>query len=280
MSWWFVVKLACVHAGAAVALAGCAASTPTHDNLMTEVDTACGGPQWRHQHALQAEVTIRRAGQSDWNGLMTYDVRGNRLTLTFPASSDSHASFGFDGSGLWIDCPSNFECREWPTLLQWASWVAVPYRLTDPDLRVREVEPVSIDGVSYRVAELERPSQGRGVCALYVEPHTLRPRIARPVCPPEMTSHEASALFAFTYDQFSTCGLVQVPTKWSIWGLNARQGQSTTAPVASVTLQRLHFVDIDPLVFEPPLDESADHSSTERILPDRSTAIRTAAKSQ
>ncbi|HEY2586200.1 MAG TPA: hypothetical protein VGI81_10595, partial [Tepidisphaeraceae bacterium] len=162
-----VLRFARISAALLLALAGCASLPSPRDNLIAEVDAACGGPAWRCRNALRGEVTVRRAGRPDLNGVMTYDVRGNRLVLEFPAAAGCLTSFGFDGHGVWIDCPSTFDGADWPAVLQWASWVAVPYRLTDPSIRAREVQPTRLAGVTCRVAELERPADGPGACALY-----------------------------------------------------------------------------------------------------------------
>jgi hypothetical protein len=255
MTRWLVAKFAYAQAAALLTLVGCQTATPTYKNLAADVDAACGGPEWRSRHALEAEVVIERANHPDMKGLMTYDVRENRLALQFPTSS-GFASFGFDGHCMWIDCPSDFACSDWPTLLQWTSWVAVPYRLTDPTLRIREVKPVTMGSASYRVAEINRPAEGPGSCVLCIESVDLRPRIVRPMFTAGMTRESEEGLFAFTYEQFSRCDSVPIPTKWTIRRWNARSEVTTTAPIASITLRRLRFVEVNSLVFAAPSDES------------------------
>jgi hypothetical protein len=187
---------------------------------------------------------------------MFYDIRGNRLLVRFPSKSGGQASCGFDGRGLWVDCPFDSDCGDWPMVLQWAACVALPYRLTEPSLRVREVRPISVAGATYRVAELERTADGPGVCALYVERGGLRPRAAVPVCPAGLAHGAVPEAFGFAYDEFSICGDVTVPTRWSIRRWDARDGLSAAGPVASITLHHPCFVYPDPALFDAPRGES------------------------
>ena len=248
---------------AILGLIGCASSPTPRHGLAADVDASCGGPAWRDRYGLTADLTVRRAGHPDLRGVMFYDVRGNRLMLRFPAKSGGVVSCGFDGHTLWID-GFDPEYGDWPTLLQWASWVAVPYRLTEPSLLVRETQPIGVDGATYRVAELQRPSQGSGLCALYIEQDNLRPRGAIPLRQTGIAPDVSGHAFGFAYDELGAYENVLIPIKWSVWPWDPRVGLSPAGPVASITLHSPRFVVPDPDLFEPPRHDSIRASA----LPD------------
>lgn len=241
---------------ATLSIAGCAWAPSHRGSLADEVDASCGGPAWRDRHALAASLTVHRVDRPDVRGRMFYDVRGNRLTLQFPSASGGLISCGFDGQSLWIDSPPDADCGDWPTMLQWASWVAVPYRLTEPELRVREMQTVAIAGITYRVAELERPGRDNGSCALFVDRATLTPRGGVPLRPAGCGSGICPPTFGFAYDEFYDRENILIPTRWSVWSWDPRTGISPAGPNASIVLDNPQFVEPDPSIFESPRDDS------------------------
>jgi len=274
MNRTFCTRFACVPV--LFTLVSCTSSSSApRCGLAAEVDAACGGPAWRGRHALEADITVRRAGRPDLHGVMFYDIRRDRVVVRFPAKGGGLASCGFDGHALWIDCPFDSEYGDWPTVLQWATWIAVPYRLIEPSLRVREVQPIFVAGTTYRVAELERPAQGWGMCAIYIERGGLCPRGAVPVCPAGVAPGTYPKTFGFTYDEFSVCDDVLVPTRWSVWPWEPRTGLSTAGPVASITLADPRFVEPDPVLFDAPRDGST-RRTPEPALSGRQTHLEEA----
>ena len=255
MTRWSRTRLACVPA-ALLWLLGCTATKAPPSALAAEVDAACGGAAWRDRHALSADVTVSRKGCRDMRGRLLYDIGFNRLVVEFPAPGGGVASCGFDGHSVWVDCPSDSGCADWPAILQWAAWVSVPYRLTDPSIRVREVQPISVAGATYRVAELRRPAVGRGVCALYVDQSDFRPRGAVPVCPAGAAPDDIPGGYGFAYEEFGVCDNVPVPMRWSVWPWQARTGISAAGPVASISLENPRFVYPDPTLFDAPRNGS------------------------
>lgn len=239
-----------------VAMLGCASTKAPPNALAAEVDAASGGAAWRSRHALAANITVSRPGRPDLHGRMLYETRDNRLVLQFQAQGGGFASGGLDSRSLWLDCPLDADYADWPRILQWASWVAVPYRLTDPSLRARTMQPVSIGGTAYGIVELERPADGRGRCALYVEPGDFRLRGVVPIRPTGLAPAEMPAAYAFAYEAFDFCDDVLVPARWSVWPWDAGGGVSPAGPVASITLQDLRFVDADPSLFDPPTGDA------------------------
>lgn len=267
-----LTNLVSIAATAAVfVLVGCHASPVSHGRLPAAVDEACGGSAWRHHFALAADVTVHRSGRADppdLRGALLYDTRENRLVVRFATPYGGEASCGFDGHTLWVDDPGNAGSGDWPTALQWLTWVAVPYRLTEPVLRVREVEPVSIARARFRVAEIQLPADGPVICALFVDPDTLQLRGGIPVRPAGLAPDTVSTAYAFAYEQFAFCEDVTLPTRWSVWTWDARAGIGTRGPVASVTLDNPHFVEPDPARFAPPSSGSA------RLFPPAASASR------
>ena len=238
-------------------LLGCAPPAVSGGRLAADIDAACGGAAWRHRQALAADVMIRRDGHADLRGSVLYDTRRDRLVIEFLGPRGGLTSYGFDGSTLWADGPDDSRFDDWIKLLQWARWVAVPYRLTDRAFRVREVQPLVVAGGSYRVAEIQRPDDGPALCALFIDSGTLRPRGAVPVSPAELPTDTIAPAYGLAYEQFSICGDVSVPTRWSVWDWNARTGIGTHGPVATVMLDHSRFVEPDPAQFSPPRRESA-----------------------
>lgn len=248
-----------------IAVAGCASSQPKPHGLPADVDAACGGPAWRQQAALEADLTIRRKGQPDLTGVLFYDIRGDRVALEFPASGGGLASFGFDGQSVWMDSPGQVEYGQWPTVVQWATCVGVPYRLTDPSLRVREMHPVSVGGVTYRIAEIQHRGPASGACALYVRQHDLLPRGAVPISSVGIAQGGGPNMFGFAYEDFAPLEGVTVPMRWSVWQWDARRGVSEVGPIASITLNRPRFVHPHPQIFEAPGAESRRPTIDERF---------------
>jgi hypothetical protein len=251
-------RLFCICAAALFALPGCGTSRVPHSGLAVGVDAACGGAVWREQHALSAGVTISRKDLPDLHGTMLYEVRGNRLLIQFPAQGGGLASCGFDGHTLWIKGPIDSDYAEWPVILQWVAWVAVPYRLTGPSLRVREVRPITVAGATYRVAELDLPAYGRGICALFVEQGALRPSGVVPLRPGGIAPDAMPSDYAFAYEAFDVCDDVLVPTRWAVWPWDARGGVSAGGPIASISLRKLRFVYPDPDIFDAPGGEATN----------------------
>jgi hypothetical protein len=245
-------RLLCICAAALFLLPGCGTTRPPRSELAVRVDSACGGAHWREQHALSAGVTISRQGRPDLHGTMFYDIRGNRLLIQFPAQGGGLTSCGFDGQTLWVKGPIDSDYVEWSAILQWVTWVAVPYRLTGPSLRVREVRPITVAGATYRVAELDLAADGRGVCALFVEQGALCPRGVVPVRPDGVAPDAMPSAYAFVYEVFDNCDEVLVPTRWSIWTWDAREGVTADGPIASISLSGLRFVYPDPEIFNAP----------------------------
>lgn len=246
----------CLQVVAMAALCGCGPSKPPPSTGLTaDVDAACGGPAWRGRRALSADITVSRQARPDLHGQMLYDIPGNRLVLQFPVQGGGLASCGLDSQSMWLDCPFDINYAGWPHVLQWANWVAVPYRLTDTSIRAREVQPVSVAGESYRTVEIERPADGPGVCVLYVTPGALRPRGAVPECPAGVHCDSVPGAYAFAYLSYDLCDDVVVPTRWSVWTWDAQSGVSAAGPVASISLQNLRFVDPDPSLFDVPVGE-------------------------
>ena len=238
-------------------LLGCATPAVPRERLAADIDAACGGPAWRQRQALAADVTIRREGAPDLRGSLLYDTRRDRLVIDFLGPRGGLASFGFDGSTLWADGPDHTGFDDWLKILQWARWVAVPYRLTDRAFRVREVQPLYLAGGSYRVAEIQRPADGPALCALFIDSGTLRPRGAVPVFAANVPRDTVSPAYGLAYEQFSLCQNVWVPTRWSVWDWNALAGIGTHGPVARVILDHPRFVEPDPAQFTPPRSETA-----------------------
>ena len=237
-------------------LLGCATPAAPPGRLAVEIDSACGGPAWRHRRALAADVMIRRDGHADLRGSLLYDTRRDQLVIEFLSPHGGLTSVGSDGSTLWADGTDASAFYEWVKIMQWARWVAVPYRLTDSAYRVREVRPLSLERRSYRIAEVESPPDGRALCALFIDPTTLRPRGAVPVLPANVPTDGVVPAYGLAYEQFSVCKDVSVPTRWSIWDWNAHTGIVAHGPVASVTLDHLRFVQPDPARFTQPRPES------------------------
>jgi hypothetical protein len=236
-----------------MALCDCGPTQAPAAGLSADVDAACGGPSWRRRHALAADITVRRAGRADIDGQLLYDIRGNRLVIQLPIrDGEGLASFGVDANRLWRDGPLDLDYADWTNALQWAAWVAVPYHLTEPTLRVHELQPISVVGARYRVAEIERPAEGPGLCILYVSPDVLHPRGAVPVCAACNGTGQMASVYALKYERFELCDDVTVPSRWSVWPWDAHSGVSEAGPIASVELQNLRFVDADPSLFESP----------------------------
>ena len=257
MSRRLSAKLAFVFAAGLFMLLGCAPSAVPRGRLAADIDTACGGPAWRQRQALAADVTIRREGHADLRGSLLYDTRRDRLAIEFLGPRGGLTSIGFDGNTLWADGPHDSRFDDWVKLLQWARWVAVPYRLTDSAFRVREVQPLFLAGGSYRIAEIQRPADGPALCALFIDPGTLRPRGAVPVFSADLPTDTVAPAYGLAYEQFSVCQDISVPTRWSVWDWNARTGIGTHGPVATVMLDHPRFVEPDPARFTPPRPESA-----------------------
>ena len=234
---------------------GCATPAAPRDRLAADIDSACGGPVWRRHQALAANVTIRQEGHPALRGSLLYDTCGDRLEIEFLSPRGGLTSVGFDGSTLWADGPDASEFCEWVRIVQWARWVAVPYRLTDSAVRVREVRPLFLGRESYRVAEIQRPADGPVLCVLFVDPRTLRPRGAVPELPADLPTGAVAPAYGLVYEQFSICEDILVPTSWSVWDWNARTGIDTHDPVATVKLDHLRFVKPDPAQFTPPRSE-------------------------
>jgi hypothetical protein len=249
--------LAFVSAAGLFVLLGCAPPAAPGRRLAADIDAACGGPAWRQRQALAADVTIRREGHPDLRGLLLYDTRRDRLVIEFLGPRGGLTSFGFDGSTLWADGPDASGFDDWVRILQWARWVAVPYRLTDSAFRMRELQPLFMARGSYRVAEIQRPADGPVLCALFIDPGTLRPRGAVPVPPADLPTDAIAPAYGLAYEQFSLCQDVSVPTRWSVWDWNARTGVGMHGPVATVMLDHPRFVEPDPAQFTPPRPESA-----------------------
>ena len=247
-----------------LALTGCTSSQPKLHGLAADVDAACGGPAWRQHTALQVDITVRRKGQPDLTGVLFYDVHGHRVVLEFPASGGGLALFGFDGKSLWIDSTAQLEYGQWPALVQWATCVGVPYRLTDPALRVREMSPVSVGGTTYRVAEIQQHGSESGACALYVGQHEMLPRGAVPISSAGIAKRGALKMFAFAYDNFVPLEGARVPIRWSVWQWDA-QGVSEIGPVASIALNRPQFVHPHWEIFDAPGAESLRPTYDEQI---------------
>jgi hypothetical protein len=257
MSCQLSAKLAFVSATGLFMLLGCATPAVSRGRLAADIDAACGGPAWRQRQALAADVTIRREGHPDLRGLLLYDTRRDRQVIAFLGSRGGLTSFGFDGSTLWADGPDDSGFDDWVKILQWARSVAVPYRLTDSAFRVREVQPLLLAGGSYRVAEIQRPADGPALCALFIDPGTLRPRGAVPVLSADLPTDTVAPAYGLAYEEFSLCQDVSVPTRWSVWDWNPRTGIGTHGPVATVMLDHPRFVEPDPAQFTPPRPESA-----------------------
>lgn len=256
MSGHLNAKLAFVSAAGIFMFLGCAAPAAPRGRLAADIDAACGGAGWRQRHALAADVTIRREGHADLRALLLYDTQRDRLVTEFLGPRGGLTSFGFDGSTLWADGPDASGFDDWVKILQWARWVAVPYRLTNSAFRVRELHPLLLAGESYRVAEIQRPADGPALCALFIDPGTLRPRGAVPVSPADLPIDAIAPAYGLAYEQFSLCGDVSVPTRWSVWDWNARTGIGRHGPVApswwttpgssSPTLSNLPRPDLNP----------------------------------
>lgn len=257
MSGHLSVKLVFVSAVGVFMLLGCAPPAAPRGRLAADIDVACGGAAWRQRHALAADVTIRRDGHPDLRGLLLYDTRRDRLVIEFPGPHGGLTSCGFDGSTLWADGPDASGFDDWARILQWARWVAVPYRLTNSAFRVKEVHPLLMAGESYRVAEIQRPTDGPALCALFIDPGTLRPRGAVPVSPADQPIDAIAPAYGLAYEQFSVCEDVSIPVRWSVWDWNARAGIGRHGPVATVMLDNPRFVEPDPVQFSPPRLESA-----------------------
>jgi hypothetical protein len=262
MSRHFGAKLASVSAAGLFMLFGCATPAVPRGRLAADIDAAFGGAAWRQRQALAAEVTIRREGHPDLRGSLLYDTRRDRLVIEFLSSRGGLTSFGFDGSTLWADGPDASRFDDWVKILQWARWVAVPYRLTDSAFRVREVQPLFLAWGSYRVAEIQRPADGPALCALFIDSGTLRPRGAVPVLPAGLPIDAVAPAYGLAYERFSVCQDICVPTRWSVWDWNASTGLGTHGPVATLTLENLRFVEPDPVQFTPPRTESASPFSS------------------
>jgi hypothetical protein len=250
-----------------IPLEGCGSSAPPQSRLAFNVDAASGGAAWRARHALAADLTVRRRdGAPDLHGALLYDTRNDRLVVTFPSPGGGMTTCGYNGNSLWVDAPAGAIVDGWPTDLQWAACVAVPYRLMQRTLRVREFQPLLVAGARYRVAELGRPADGPARCALFVDPDTLLPRGCMPVRTAALPADPFPPAYGFVYDQFAQCEDVTLPTRWSIRAWNARTGISPGPPIASVILENPRFVDPEPLMFDPPTPESVE------LVPGRATS--------
>lgn len=255
------VTLPFVSAAGLCMIFGCSPAPVPGGRLAGDIDAACGGPAWRQRQALAADMTIHREGHRDLRGFLLYDTRSDRLVIEFLGPHGGLTSFGFDGSTLWADGPDASEFNDWAKILQWARWVAVPYRLTESAFRVREVQTLFLAGRSYRVAEIQRPADGPALCALFVDPATLRPRGAIPVSPANLPADTVAPAYGLAYEEFSLCQDVSVATRWSVWDWTARTGIGAHGPVATVVLDQPRFVEPDPLQFTPPRRESDLRSS-------------------
>lgn len=236
--------------GLLLLVVGCISNATPRKGLEQEVDAACGGPAWRTRYALAADLVVQHNdGTPDVHATVLYDTRNNRLVMQFPVLHGGVSRCGFDGQSLWLDSPDGTAPAGWPADLQWTAYVAVPYRLTAPTLHVREAQPVSIAGEPYRVAELQRPAEGPGACALYIDPGTLRPRGGVPVC---TAGKGETPAYAFAYDGFDRLEDVVLPTHWSVWNWDPITGVQSSGPVATVTLDNPRFVEPAPSLFLPP----------------------------
>lgn len=244
--------LSFVPAAGLLMLLGCATPAAPRGRLATDIDSACGGPVWRHRQALAADLTISREGRPAVRGSLLYDTCRDRLVIEFPSPSGGVTTVGFDGSTLRADGPDASQFYEWAEILQWVRWVSVPYRLTDSAYRIREAEPIFVAGRSYRIAEIQRPADGPILCALFIDRRTLRPRAAFPVLPADLPADTVASAYGLAYERFSVCDDVAVPIRWSVWDWNAYSGIATHHPVAIVKLGHLHFVEPDPAQFSPP----------------------------
>lgn len=252
-----VVSLVCL--AVLLPLGGCASSAPRQSALAADVDAACGGAAWRARRALAADLTVRRRdGAPDLHGTLLYDTRDYRLVVQFSAPHGGLTSCGFDGHSIWVDAPGGLIFDGWPSDLQWAAVVAVPYRLTQSTLSVREVQALSVTGTRYRVAEVGRPADGPGLSALLVDANTLLPSGCMPVRAAGFSADAFPPSYGFVYAQFARCQDVTLPTCWCIRAWNARTGISAAAPIASVILKNPRFVDPDPLMFDPPTLQSTE----------------------
>lgn len=237
-------------------LLGCATPAAPRGRLADDIDSACGGPAWRQCHVLAADVMIRREGHADVRGSLLYDTCRDQLVIEFLSRRGGLTCVGFDGSTLWADGQDASRFCEWAEILQWVRWVSVPFRLTDRAYRIREAEPLSMAGKSYRVAEIQRPADGPILCALFIDQSTLRPRGAVPVLPVDLPADTVAGAYGIAYEQFSVCQKVSVPARWSVWDWNAHTGIATHDPVATVNLDHLRFIKPVPARFTPPRPES------------------------
>jgi hypothetical protein len=251
----------CASLMGAASLTGCSSSKTPQSSLAAEIDSACGGADWRSRDAFSATVKVSRATRPDIQGVLFYDIHGNRLVVQFLTTSGATASCRYNGQTLWVRCPVDSICEDWPTLLRWLSWVAVPYRLTEPSLDLRETRPIFVQGKTYRVVIVQRPQAGNGICAVFINQGTLLPSGIVPVCPANVRPGAMPVSNGLAYEKFGVCDDMLVPTQWSVWRWQPGNGVTGSAAIGTISLQDVRFVFPDPLIFEAPIGEAVKLNS-------------------
>lgn len=235
------------------ALGGCAHPSP----LGGEIDAACGGPQWREKGGMNATITVVSAHAPVFTGTLLYQASTRRMVIQRLTDGVLEQA-GYSDGQIWTRQIPSDSTGAWTPAMLYASYLPAVFELRDSQTVVRELAPMTLNGVKYRVGLITRPSLsvGRVKWAVCLDRDDTVPKAIIPLAPPQAPAGNSRASsvpsltrgFAVTYEEFSNVESVLVPTRWTVWNWDSRHGV-TGAPVATVSLTFAAFGNPDPSGF-------------------------------
>jgi len=222
--------------------AGCHSPSP----MAREIDFASGGANWRDKGGLTCRISVTPVDQPAFAGQLVYHVSTHRFVIQ-RLHDGALEQVGYREGRLWTRAVPPDDLNQWMQLIVYASFVAVPFDLVDSSVTVRELQPMTLGGESFRIGLIDRPSAG-GKFAIYIGHDDRIPRALTPLPPKTDTDNsdpESQAKgYAVVYEKIVTIEGIALPSRWTVRSWDSRQGVGQ--PVAVVELSDASFGNLQP----------------------------------
>lgn len=227
---------------------GCARTARPAPSLAAQVAEAHGVDALGSSTAISAAVhlELNQAPVRFFDARLTHDLRQGRTRMLLPDDS----ILVWDGSQAWISPASSRIRHVRQTLQIWPFLVTLPFRLTDPAVRLSEPVPTTMAGADYLLTELTLP--GHDPLSLYIDPQSRR--IRHLILPARDASQVHPSLdkpLAISFYNFQSVDGVHIPETWRLWAWT-REGGIQGGPVGEIRVYNVGFPEPTPQQFSPP----------------------------
>jgi hypothetical protein len=194
--------------------------------MARDIDNASGGAIWRDVGGLTCNISVTPVDEPAFNGQLVYHVSTHRFVIQ-RLHEGALEQVGYREGRLWTRAVTPDDLDLWMRMVVYASFVAVPFDLVDSSVTVRELQPMTLGGESYRIGVIDRPSAG-GKWAIYIGQDDRIPRALTPLAPetgidPADADSQAKG-YAVVCEKIVTVGGIGLPSRWTVRSWDSQHG--------------------------------------------------------